>query len=144
MPGAALEFCANVTVAVRETAPPLDGREAGFAARAVMELPVLTCTLVEAVAADTGSVTVIVALPPATPVTTPFTTEATVVLLEIHCRFGGVGIVAVPFDAVTVRVIVWPRKTEGFAGAICSVIGSVVKIVLPETPLGSFADIVTV
>jgi hypothetical protein len=46
--------------------------------------PPETVTVADAVAFDTGSVTVIVAVPAATPVTTPLTTVAIDWLLEDH------------------------------------------------------------
>jgi hypothetical protein len=96
----------------------------------------MTVKLALLVALETGSVTVIVAVPTATPVTTPLATVATVPLDDVHCRFGGVAIgLPLAFVADGSRVVVLPVTTEGDEGEICKI--------SPEQPvpeLGGVSD----
>jgi hypothetical protein len=79
----------------------------------------VTVTTTCADALDTGSVTVIVAVPAATPVTTPPDTVAKAVLDEFHCKLEGVAI-GLPFPSVakTDKVRVEPAAIDGDAGEI--------------------------
>jgi hypothetical protein len=107
----------------------------------------LTVTAADAVAIETGSVTVMVALPAATPVTTPAATVAAAAFDDDHWRLAGVAI-GLPLSsvAVTDRSTVDPMATDVDAGETCRTTAAVTVTV--EVPLafdtGSVAVIVAV
>jgi hypothetical protein len=71
-------------------------------------------TTIDADASDAGSVTVMVDVPAAMPVTVPPATVATAGLEEVHIRFGGVATakLVMTFAAFTTRRAVPPVEIE--------------------------------